>query len=194
MNNWIAGNRYLSMTEQQNNARIITRVLRRYGWTDNAIAGLLGNTQKESTNNPGIWQSLKYGNTKGGYGLTQWTPATKYIEWAGADWETNHNKQLERLQYEVDNRLQFYATDDYPISFRQFIASTETPYYLACAFAWNYERSAVVIGGTEAQKEALRRERGGNAEKWYTFIKTIPEATTPPVWLLAKISERRWNR
>lgn len=43
---------------------------------------MLGNMETESTINPGIWQSLNSGNASGGFGLTQWTPATKYINWA----------------------------------------------------------------------------------------------------------------
>ena len=43
------------------------------GWTAEAVAGLLGNQQVESTLNPGIWQDLTPG---GGWGLVQWTPSS----------------------------------------------------------------------------------------------------------------------
>ena len=50
------------------------------GWTDEAIAGLMGNIQAESGFNPWRWQ----GDTvSGGYGLVQWTPASGYINLSG---------------------------------------------------------------------------------------------------------------
>ena len=50
------------------------------GWSKEAISGMMGNIQKESTVNPGIWQNLTVGT--GGYGLVQWTPATNWTNWA----------------------------------------------------------------------------------------------------------------
>ena len=71
---WISGNRYLSLSEMQNNVDIIHYFFRSAGWTDNAIAAMLGNMQSESTINPGIWEGLD--PYAGGYGLVQWTPYT----------------------------------------------------------------------------------------------------------------------
>ena len=78
-------NAYLSLSEQQGNAAYIVNYFRNRGWTDNAIAGLLGNMESESTINPGLWESLDYGNTSRGFGLTQWTPATKLFSWMDAN-------------------------------------------------------------------------------------------------------------
>ena len=74
----ISNNKYLSQGEMESNAKEIYTYLSDKGWTLNAISGLLGNMQRESTINPGLWQSLKEGNYSGGYGLVQWTPASKY--------------------------------------------------------------------------------------------------------------------
>ena len=198
---WIVGNRALKQSEMENNAAIIRNYLVNEGWTLNAIAGLLGNMEHESTINPQRWQSGDYGNMSGGFGLVQWTPASKYIEWAGSDWETNHNKQLQRLIWEMNNNEQYYSTSNYPESFRQFSQSTKTPYYLACAFVYNYERSYVALYGSAEEKAAMEKKRGNAAEAWYTYILNLPSGggvpdgpNNPgflpadfPLWLLFKL-------
>lgn len=138
------GNRYLSLQEMTDNAQYIMNYLNARGWSKNAIAGMLGNMQTESTINPCIWQNLDAGNMKLGYGLVQWTPATNYTNWAdarGYAWN-DINGQLERFQFEMDNGLQWIKTTDYPLSFQEFKTSTKSPEYLAQAFLRNYERPA----------------------------------------------------
>ena len=170
----------LNQSQMEVNATYIKNYLTAQGWSINAIAGILGNMQNESAINPGRWQSNNVGNMSGGYGLTQWTPATKYIDWSGivGDYSTMDNN-LARIIYELNNGVQYYATPSYPISFSAFSTSNQSPYYLACAFAWNYERSWVVLYGTEAQKEALRQRRGGSANEWYEYL-TGSQPPTPP--------------
>lgn len=138
----IATNSYLSREQMTENANYIMGYLLQRGWTKNAIAGMLGNMETESTINPGIWQNLDAGNTALGFGLVQWTPATKYIDWANGNGYpiTDIDGQLERLQYEIDNNLQWIATDAYPLTFAEFKISSQTPEYLAQAFLRNYER------------------------------------------------------
>ena len=58
MPEWITGNRYLSLSEQQTNATYIRNYLQPDGWTLNAIAAMLGNMETESTINPGTWENL----------------------------------------------------------------------------------------------------------------------------------------
>lgn len=160
------------------NARYIYSALTDKGWTQEAIAGLLGNMENESAINPGRWQSDDVGNTSMGYSLVQWTPSTKYTEWCTAQGFSDPSTMdaaLARLSYELERGLQYASTTDYPLTFQEFAKSTAAPYYLACAFAWNYERSWVVLYGTEAEKEQLRQIRGGDAEKWYTYL----TGTTP---------------
>ena len=89
----IISNAYLSQSQMTDNAQYIADYLINKGWTRNAIAGILGNMQRESTLNPGLWESLIYGNMSGGYGLVQWTPATGYTSWAdarGYPWGNNY--------------------------------------------------------------------------------------------------------
>ena len=162
----ISGNRYLSQAEMENNAKYIWYYLSGKGWTINAVAGMLGNMQTESTINPGIWESLDSGNTSGGYGLVQWTPATKLIYWCdnnGLNYQ-DIAAQLQRIEYELANGIQYYPTKNYPETFAEFKKSTKDPYYLGMAFLANYERPAV----------ANQPKRGQQAEKWYEFLTGLP--------------------
>lgn len=193
-NNWIAKNTYLTETEMQHNAKIIYRYLLPKSWTLEAIAALIANFEHESTVSPARWQSGNYGNMSGGYGLAQWTPATKFTNWAGSDWETNHNKQLDFLQYHLEHPSEHWVKrapyNNWTIT--QFAASTADPYTLACVFCWDYEGTYVVLYGSDAEKEALKERRGSAATKWYNFLKDVdptPPATVP-VWLLFKLKER----
>ena len=181
---WITGNRYLSMTEMQNNADIMYAFFTEKGWTVNAIAAMFGNMQTESTLNPGIWEGLTpptAGQTKVGYGLVQWTPYTNYSDWAGDGWQDNGQKEMERIIYELENHLQWISTSLYPMTFRDFSQSDKPPAYLAQAFLYNYERPAV--------KPQPARSR--QAEYWYEYLVGHPPAKQIPIWMLFKLKERR---
>ena len=162
---WIYGNRYLNSNEMKNNASLIYKYLSGKGWSTNAIAGLLGNMESESTINPGIWQSLNYGNTSGGFGLVQWTPSTNYTNWAtsnGYDINDGYG-QLFWIHNLTTSTGQWIKTDAYPISFLEFRTSSESPEYLASAFLKNFERAGVEV-------EAERRTQ---ARSWYNYITTL---------------------
>jgi len=163
----------LTTAEKKVNAKYIYQYLTAEGWTINAIAGLLGNIEHESALNPGRWQSEDVNNTSGGYGLTQWTPASKYINWCknnNLSDPSEMDNNLKRIIYELENGEQYYKTDDYNYSFKEFSKSTKTPYELACAFAWNYERSWVVLYGSASEKQALKEKRGGSANDWFDYL------------------------
>lgn len=155
-------NRFLTMEEMTVNAQYILTDLLSKGWTKNAICGMLGNMQTESTINPGIWQNLDEGNMNMGFGLVQWTPASKYTNWAdssGYQWGDIEG-QLARLQYEIDNNIQWIATSQYPMSFAEFKVSTQSPEYLADVFITNYERPA----------DPNQPIRGTQARHWYDTL------------------------
>lgn len=143
INQWIKGNRYLTTGEMQNNAQIIFPYLISRGWSVNSIAGLLGNMQKESTINPGIWQNLTV-NPELGFGLVQWSPSTNYTTWADANGYSRDdgNGQLKWIDSETVNQGQWLITSEYPISFSDFKGSQQTPEFLAYAFMFNFERPA----------------------------------------------------
>lgn len=158
---WISGNRYLSQGEMENNARLVRSALADGGFSINAICAILGNMQSESSINPGIWQNLKPGSAGGGgYGLVQWTPWTKYSEWAGSGWENNGDKECERIIYEFAHGIQYYSTSQYPLSAAQFRSSDKAPGYLANAFIYNYERPS----------NKNQPKRAKQAEAWYRFL------------------------
>lgn len=160
----ISENRYLTMEEMQTNATYIYWYLSNRGWTINAIAGMLGNMQTESTINPGIWQNLAV-NVGPAFGLVQWDPFTKYTDWCdqnGLD-PADMDSALDRIEWELANGEQYYATSDYPESFEEFKVSTKDPYYLGMAFLANYERPA----------EPNQPARGEQAEYWYTYLSGI---------------------
>lgn len=160
---WISGNRYLGTDDMQNNAIEANAYLLSKGWSPEAIAGMLGNMQTESTINPGIWESLKVDYSRG-YGLVQWTPATKYIDWAGANY-ADGNRQLDRIIYEAENGLQWFANPNAPIveppiSLKQFTVSRDSPTVLANYFLWYYEHP----------KYTIQPNRAVQAEQWYEFL------------------------
>lgn len=138
----ISGNFYLNRSQMLGNAQYILDYLTGRGWSKNAVCGMLGNMEKESTINPGIWQSLKEGRYDLGYGLVQWTPATNYINWANARGYDikDINGQLEKILDELATGTQYYPTSGYPETFKQFSVSSKSPEYLAEAFLYNYER------------------------------------------------------
>lgn len=159
---WIKGNRYLNEEEMQNNALIIYDDLLRKGWSINAIAGLLGNMESESTINPAIWQNLTV-DSSNGYGLVQWTPSTNYTSWALSHGYSIDDgfKQLVHIDGYTVSTGQWIRTDEYDISFSNFKKSTQSPEYLASAFLKNYERAGVEV----------EEERRTQARKWYVYLK-----------------------
>ena len=185
---WIGGNRYLNMDEMKNNATLLWNYFNSVGWTVNAVAGMLGNMQTESTVNPNIWENLTINYKYSGYGLVQWTPPTKYINWAGGNYESGW-LQCERIVYELNNHLQYIPTDIYPMTFSEFSHSTESPYTLGMIFLANYERP----------QNVNQPSRGTQAEFWYEYLSGVtpepPDPTPPlpdfnfkkmPLWLYCK--------
>lgn len=170
----------ISSEQREVNAVYIYKYLHAAGWTLNAICGVLGNMQHESGINPGRWQGDNVG-VGPAYGLVQWDPYSKYIDWAyseGYEDPSEMDANLARILYEFEVGGQYYPTTNYPETRAQFVKSTKDAYYLACAFAWNYERSAVVLNGTESQQEALRQARGGAAENYYDLLQGIDPGGT----------------
>lgn len=163
----------LTLEQMQVNARYIFKYYSDMGVTTNAICGMLGNFQAESTINPGRWENDNVNDMEHGYGLVQWTPATKYINWA-RQYDSNEDPSkmdvnLERIDYEIQKGEQYYPTDEYPETFNEFMLSTKSPEYLAKAFLYNYER---------ASAERVE-ERVEYANYWYEFLTGSPPPYDP---------------
>ena len=133
---------WLSESDSLINAQMVADICATWGWSKNAICGLCGNMRHESSINPNIWE-FGYGHSVDrGYGLVQWTPATKVIDWCNANGltYTNGDAQMARIDYEKTNGIQWIATTAYPMSFNEFSTSTSPIADLTWAFARNYER------------------------------------------------------
>ena len=166
---FISSNAYLNMDDMKVNAHYISERLLSHNWSINAIAGVLGNMQVESTINPGIWENLDEGNMSGGYGLVQWTPASKYTNWAdsrGLPWG-HPDSQIARLNYEVNNNIQWIHPS---MTFFEYTISTLPPYDLAVLFLHHYERPL----------NPDPENRGTKANFWYEYITgNIPQPPPP---------------
>lgn len=158
-----SANRYLSRAEMEGNAAIIAAYFLGNGWTLSAVAAMLGNMESESTINPGIYEDLDDTSTTNGFGLVQWTPNTKYKEWADANGYTDYGDilaQCARIKYELENGLQWIPTETYPLTFAEFSTSLTSPEELAQAFLYNYERPASLD----------QPNRSTQARAWYEFL------------------------
>lgn len=139
----ISSNAYLSKSQMAGNAQYILDYLTARGWSVNAVCAMLGNMESESTINPGIWQNLDSSRTDLGYGLVQWTPSTKYTNWAqerGYDIK-DIDGQLQRIIWEKDNGQQWQRITT-SMTFAQFSVSSESVETLAELFELNYEQHA----------------------------------------------------
>lgn len=174
---WIRGtaSQYFTRAEMENNAACLYQTFYAKGWTIEAIAGLCGNIEQESTFNPDL---IEIGGT--GHGLVQWTPPTDlynvldYLYGSHTDWG-DPVKQCEALYAEYqkangtippvtvpDFDKQWYPTAAYPISWDDWSHSTSDPGELALAFMANYERPA-----------AMHPERADLARAWYQYLLTV---------------------
>lgn len=180
-----------SRTSQEaiDNAQEIYAMLYELGWTLNAVCGLLGNMGAESGYNPWRWQSDKLGLSTGapwknkGYGLTQFTPASKYISDANAKAAPGYGPNFSDKQGNVyDGYAQmvflntfadYYPTNTYPLSYASYKVSVENPGYLAKVWLYNYERPK-----DPASTEAAREENGNY---WYELLSGEAPPTPPPV-------------
>ena len=165
---WHQSNAYLTDygDDMTANAFMIYQFFSALGFTNEAIAGLLGNIQQESTINPGIWQNLTPGT--GGYGLVQWTPSSNYFNYAASEGVDTNNPDENgscqcRLINDCENAGQWLpdTIHGYTYTWAQF--SQLTDYEEATkAFCWEYERP----GNPDMAR------RIGYAEHWYNLFNT----------------------
>lgn len=168
-----SGNFYLTKEQMTDNAWYIWLYLQPLGWTVNSVSAMLGNMQTESTINPGIWQNLDEGNLNLGFGIVQWTKASKYLDWCLAEEliPEEMDSNLLRILFEVENSLQWIKTSAYPLSFKEFRSSTLDPYTLGMMFLNNYERPS----------NRNQPSRGKQSQEWYTVLSgEEPNNPIPP--------------
>ena len=172
---WLAEGQSLS------NAQLVANHFSGSEWTKESIAALLGNMRHESSINPNMYEYGYDWNEDRGFGLVQWTPRSKYWNWA-----TQNNleprageSQLARIDYEVVNNIQWIAdghrrrygrASRYNFSFKDFRTNAQglSIDQLTEAFMWNYEGPNYTAGLNSladrqafAQKTILQLEWDG---------------------------------
>lgn len=178
-------------TEANDNALMIWSILGNLGWTENAVSALCGNIQHESIMNPWLWQSgIKLSSsdysgihTQNGhaYGLCQWDPASKYIDYGGS--YTGYGPHYSDVVGSTnDGTAQMYFLDangasnwvqrgGHNMTFSQFKVSTLTPAYLSEVWLYNYEYPG--------QIQSQIPIRAASANTYYTLIHGTPPGPPP---------------
>lgn len=163
---------YFNQTQRKNNATEVYKYFINKGASLEAICGMLGNMERESTLNPGIKQGA---STSLGWGLIQWTPSTVLTNWCntyGYNWYDG-SAQCERIVCEGEGTKNasgyWLKTSSYPYTWTQFLAlesvSEATKAYL-------YERERAPSGD-----EDLRIDY---ANAWYEYFTGSPPSPDPP--------------
>lgn len=142
------------LTQQQSleNGQLVVNHFVGSDWTQQSLSALLGNMRHESSINPNMYEYGYEWSEDRGYGLVQWTPRSKYWDWAVANNLTPENgeSQLARIDYEIENGLQWIANghsvrygleSKYDFSFESFRTNSVNLSIaeLVEAFMWNYE-------------------------------------------------------
>lgn len=172
-------------TEAIENAQEIANIfISGCGWTKNAVAGFLGNVGGESGYNPWRWQSDNVQPIANnpwhniGYGLTQFTPGGKYINSAssytgyGPNFSDQAGKDTDGAAqcWFLNKNADYYSTSNYPLSYSEYKASTESAEYLSTVWLYNYERPNIT--------SELITERRQYAAYWYQVLEGY--TPTPP--------------
>ena len=142
------------LTESQSLANAQKVVDHLYGnsdWSREAICALVGNMRHESSINPDMYEYGYAWGANRGYGLVQWTPRSKYWDWAVARGKNprDGDSQLDRIDYEVSNNIQWIPRADYGrMTFAQFRSNSGdwSIAHLTEAFTWGYERPNAQAG------------------------------------------------
>lgn len=166
---WVSDyQRWLSEDESLQNAQTVVDYFKGKGWTKNALSAMLGNMRHESSINPDMYEYGYSWESDRGYGLVQWTPRSKYWDWAVSNGLSPRlgDSQLARIQFEVDSNIQWIQTSSYPLSFAQFRNSTQSVSYLTEAFTWNYERPNATAGQESMPERKAFAQRCFNELNW----------------------------
>lgn len=164
--------KYFSTSQMQNNATEFYNYFTNKGATLEAICGMLGNIQRESTLNPGIKQGS---STSLGWGLIQWTPSAVLTNWCktyGYNWYDG-SAQCERISCEGDGTKgasgYWLPTSEYAYSWSEFLALTDIA-EATKAYLYERERAGVVTLSDRLQY----------ASEWYEYFSGTPVPPTPP--------------
>src|SRR5699024_9208658 len=108
------------LTEPQSleNGQLVGNCLLSKGRTPERRSATLGNMRHESSVNPNMYEYDKAWEWDLGFGLVQWTPRSKYWNWALQNGYSESelrdgDAQLARMDYEVDQGIQWISTPNY---------------------------------------------------------------------------------
>ena len=163
---------WLTEAQSLENAQLIANHFSGSDWSKEAVSALAGNMRHESSVNPNMYEYGKDWADDWGFGLVQWTPRSKYWNWAEANGlpPREGDSQLARIDYEVDNNIQWVAnghanrygySDKYDFSFSAFRTNAQnlSVEQLTEAFMWNYEGPAYSAGtGSLSERQAFARK------------------------------------
>lgn len=137
--------RWLSEEESLLNAQMVVNHFVGTDWTKESLSALCGNMRHESSINPDMYEYGYDWSADRGYGLVQWTPRSKYWDWAvgqGLD-PRSGDSQLARIDYEVSENIQWIPRDSIDnLTFAEFRSNARkwSVEQLTEAFTWGYER------------------------------------------------------
>lgn len=166
--------KWLSESQSLDNAQKIVDYLYKDGsdWSKESISALIGNMRHESSVNPNMYEYGYDWSADRGYGLVQWTPRSKYWNWAegkGLDPEKGES-QLARIDYEVEHNIQWIAKDSVfnGLTFKEFRTNSRklTVEQLTEAFTWGYERPNQQAGEESMPARQAFAKKAFNELKW----------------------------
>jgi hypothetical protein len=135
------------LTEEQslNNAQMVVNHFKGTDWTKESLSAMCGNMRHESSINPSMYEYGYAWEEDRGYGLVQWTPRSKYWDWAVANGLTPEmgDSQLARIDYEVENNIQWIPKEEIEmLTFAEFRQNARnwSVEKLTESFTWGYER------------------------------------------------------
>lgn len=177
-------------TEAIENAWEAYGILYAAGWTVEAFCGYWGNVGHEGGYNPWRWQGdhVRYeyeiAGAVGGYGLTQFTPARKYI-WSDdarvlpgygpnfRDKTGDVNDGYAQVVF-LDRYADYYPTSAFPISYADYKKTTLDVNTTTEIWMKNYERPPA--------DDPTLPSRQASARYWYQLLsgQTPPDPPVPP--------------
>ena len=168
---------------QANNAYCIAKYLLAQGWQFETLCGVFGNIESEGLFSPGKWENGHLLDLNYGFGLVQWTPATKYINWAAGIFDNTDPwyplyysgwYECYRLAMEGKYNLstQWLQTSTYQFTIQNFVTGAalvgntahDRVEFAASAWLYDYERPG------NYSSESTRRAR---AVAWYDRLQPL---------------------
>ena len=163
---------WLTESQSLDNAQnVVDHFYGRTDWSRESICALVGNMRHESSINPDMYEYGYDWSADRGYGLVQWTPRSKYWDWAVANGKEprSGNSQLDRIDYEVANNIQWIPRSDYGnMTFAQFRTNSGnwSIDYLTEAFTWGYERPNTEAGWASMPDRKAFAHKANNELDW----------------------------